>query len=206
MDCKRAQSMVTPYISKKLNEKDLEEFLSHISHCRECYEELEIYFTVHYTLQRLDGEDGDQIYDVKHALQENLAEGHLQVWKMRAFRICRMAVMLLAELFLLVILMSQIQYWQTGSMKENPIYQFLAGDMKKDGNTAAETNATETKNAETSTAETKSAETSAAEIKSAETSAIETKNAETKANETGKKKSKKSKKSKKPKKSKNSKK
>ena len=57
MDCKKAQSLVTSYITRKLNDKDLEEFLEHVNTCDECYEELEIYYTVHYTLERLD-QDG----------------------------------------------------------------------------------------------------------------------------------------------------
>ena len=54
MDCKKAQSLVTAYIMRKLNDKDLEDFLEHVDSCEECYEELEIYYTVHYTIARLD--------------------------------------------------------------------------------------------------------------------------------------------------------
>lgn len=143
MDCKRAQSMVTPYILKKLNDKELEEFLEHISTCRECYEELEIYFTVHYTLARLDDEEGGQVYDVENALQNNLEESRFYVWKTRVARIYRLGIMMLAELFLLVILLSQAELWQTGSMESNPICQFIRGDSQKD--TEAEIKTEETK-------------------------------------------------------------
>ena len=60
MDCKKAQSLVTSYITRKLNDKELEEFLEHIDTCDECYEELEIYYTVHYTLARLDKDETGQ--------------------------------------------------------------------------------------------------------------------------------------------------
>lgn len=125
MDCKRAQSMVTPYILKKLNDRDMGEFLEHISHCGECYEELEIYFTIHYTLGRLDDEEGNQVYDVKTALHENLAESRFHVWKVKVCRIVSYGVMMFAELFLLLVILSQVQFWQTGSMESNPVYHFI---------------------------------------------------------------------------------
>lgn len=143
MDCKRAQSMVTPYILKKLNDKDLEEFLDHISTCRECCEELEIYFTVHYTLARLDDEEGGQVYDVENALQNNLEESRFYVWRTRVAKIYRFGIMMLAELFLLVILLSQAELWQTGSMESNPIYQFVRGGSPEE--TEEETKTEETK-------------------------------------------------------------
>ena len=48
MDCREAQSLVTAYIKRQLDEKKTEEFIGHITHCEECYEELEIYFTIHF--------------------------------------------------------------------------------------------------------------------------------------------------------------
>lgn len=125
MDCKRAQSMVAPYILKKLNDKELEAFLEHVANCRECYEELEIYFTVHYTLQRLDDEEGSTVYDVENALQNSLEESRFYVWKTRVARFYRMGLMMLAQLFLLLTLFSQVELWKTGSLQSNPIYRML---------------------------------------------------------------------------------
>ena len=59
---------------RKLNDKDLEDFLEHVDSCEECYEELEIYYTVHYTIARLDEDEADQVYNVKKALQNRLEE------------------------------------------------------------------------------------------------------------------------------------
>ncbi len=56
MDCREAQSLVTAYIKRQLDEKKTEEFIGHITHCEECYEELEIYFTIHFALKKLDEE------------------------------------------------------------------------------------------------------------------------------------------------------
>lgn len=77
MDCKKAQSLVTAYIMRKLNDKDLEDFLEHVDSCEECYEELEIYYTVHYTIARLDEDEADQVYNVKRHCRT--------VWKKAVF-------------------------------------------------------------------------------------------------------------------------
>ena len=90
MDCKKAQSLVTAYIMRKLNDKDLEDFLEHVDSCEECYEELEIYYTVHYTIARLDEDEADQVYNVKKALQNRLEESRFYIWRTKVSRIYRM--------------------------------------------------------------------------------------------------------------------
>ena len=97
MDCKKAQSLVTAYIMRKLNDKDLEDFLEHVDSCEECYEELEIYYTVHYTIARLDEDEADQVYNVKKALQNRLEESRFYIWRTKVSRIYRMGLMVLAE-------------------------------------------------------------------------------------------------------------
>ena len=46
LTCKEAEKMVMPYIDEELSEDKLDEFLEHIEGCRQCREELEIYYTV----------------------------------------------------------------------------------------------------------------------------------------------------------------
>lgn len=108
MDCKCAQSMVTPYIQKKLKDKELEGFLEHISHCEECYEELEIYFSVHYTLERLDDEEKGQVYNVKHALQERLSDSRFRVWRWRVSQMCFKGILVLVGSLFLAAIIFQI--------------------------------------------------------------------------------------------------
>ena len=71
MDCKTAQMMVTPYINRELKDRELEEFIDHIRDCKECYEELEIYFTIHFALRKLD-EDKDVSFNIQKMLQDDL--------------------------------------------------------------------------------------------------------------------------------------
>ena len=125
MDCKRAQALIPAYIRKKLKWRELEEFLEHISHCRECYEELEIYFTVDYTLARMDDDNDDQVYNVSNALKESLQESRFTVWKEKILGISGFALMLAAELVLLLVLFAQIQLWRDGTLDNNPVYRMV---------------------------------------------------------------------------------
>ena len=45
MNCKEVQRQLVPYINGELQEKTEEEFVRHVRHCSECYEELEVYAT-----------------------------------------------------------------------------------------------------------------------------------------------------------------
>ena len=51
LTCKQAEKMVMPYIDGRLDEEELEDFLSHVNECPACREELEIYFTVYVGLK-----------------------------------------------------------------------------------------------------------------------------------------------------------
>ena len=197
MDCKKAQSLVTAYITKKLNDKDLEEFLEHVDSCEECYEELEIYYTVHYTMARLDEDDdeADQVYNVKKALQNRLEESRFYIWRTKVSRIYRMGLMVLEELLLIVILMTQADLWQNGTMENNPISQFVSlhGKHKKEAQTEPMSNETET---ETKTASGQT-ETVSKDHKATASKQTEETQSENRKKKKNKKKSKKSKKKKK---------
>lgn len=69
MNCKEAQHNLYNFINGELDEETLEAFINHVNCCRECYEELEIYFTLTEGMKRLD-ESGnisinyhDELYD-----------------------------------------------------------------------------------------------------------------------------------------------
>lgn len=57
MNCKEAQAYIKPYIEEDMDLDQLAEFMQHIKHCPECYDELEIRYLVREGLLRL--EDGE---------------------------------------------------------------------------------------------------------------------------------------------------
>lgn len=62
MNCKEAQRLLVPYINGTLDEKEEEEFVRHVRHCPECYEELEVYATVFAGIRQLDGDETEVDY------------------------------------------------------------------------------------------------------------------------------------------------
>ena len=54
MTCMEAQSLITPFFNNKLDVVTLEKFLEHIETCKECREELSVYFTILTAMKQLD--------------------------------------------------------------------------------------------------------------------------------------------------------
>lgn len=54
MTCRKAQSLITPFINDKLNLKEAEEFIDHVGSCAECREELEVYYALLTAMKQLD--------------------------------------------------------------------------------------------------------------------------------------------------------
>ena len=95
MTCREAERLVTPYIQDKLSGDELEAFLEHLEHCRNCQEELEIYFMVDVGLKQLD--TGSGTFDIMGALQKRIAESY--------------AVNTLGVMAVLVTVMLQVRIW-----------------------------------------------------------------------------------------------
>ena len=92
MTCREAERLVTPYIQDKLSGDELEAFLEHLEHCRNCQEELEIYFMVDVGLKQLD--TGSGTFDI--------------MWR---FRKMEYAVNTLGVMAVLVTVMLQVRIW-----------------------------------------------------------------------------------------------
>lgn len=124
MDCKTAQSLVIPYINKQLSDEDMEAFLKHIQSCKECYEELEIYYTVHFALQKLD-QDDKASYNIQKMLKENLHHAESRVMQRRILHYLSSGVMLVAELFLVLMLFTQVELLQSGDIRHSTVYRVI---------------------------------------------------------------------------------
>lgn len=58
MDCRTFESKIPAYIAGQLKIEEMQEFLDHAKSCRECYDELEITYSVMQGIRELDSEDG----------------------------------------------------------------------------------------------------------------------------------------------------
>lgn len=54
ISCIEAQGMITRFIENQLNVEELQHFLYHMNHCKECREELEVYFILLTGMKQLD--------------------------------------------------------------------------------------------------------------------------------------------------------
>ena len=52
MKCHDVQRMIQGFIEKRLTDEQLEAFLEHIASCRDCYDELEVYYMITTGLRR----------------------------------------------------------------------------------------------------------------------------------------------------------
>lgn len=128
MDCKTAQSMITAYVQRQLDDKQLEEFLTHIGTCQECHEELEIFFTIHFALQGLD-EDKDISYNIQQKLRDDLEMTERRVHRRKHIRIVNYVVMLLAEVVLAIVLLMQVEIWNSGSFEDTMVFRLMYGEL-----------------------------------------------------------------------------
>ena len=80
-----------------------------MEHCRNCQEELEIYFMVDVGLKQLD--TGSGTFDIMGALQKRIAESYARVRRMWRFRKMEYAVNTLGVMAVLVTVMLQVRIW-----------------------------------------------------------------------------------------------
>lgn len=73
MNCLEAQSKIMAFIENKLPDDELREFIKHVRSCKNCYEELDIYYTLIVGMKQLDESDNIS-NDFKNALDRHLDE------------------------------------------------------------------------------------------------------------------------------------
>ena len=80
MNCQNAQSMVLNFINNKLDKEETKEFIEHIRSCKDCWEELEIYYVMLIGLKQLD--KGEELAaDFKEKLQNEVDSRYLEIEK-----------------------------------------------------------------------------------------------------------------------------
>lgn len=81
MTCKEAMQWIMPYINDEMTDKEVQSFLEHIEGCKECYEELEVYYTIYAGLAQLDS-DGST-FDMRNILTDaiEVSKGRVRAHK-----------------------------------------------------------------------------------------------------------------------------
>lgn len=99
MNCLEAQGMMLAFVKNELEDDETEAFLSHVDHCRECYEELQINYSVYEGIKMLDNDKLDS-FNIQHAF-----EVYMQQTRERLLRSHRRKRIILIVLLVLGILL-----------------------------------------------------------------------------------------------------
>ena len=109
MTCLEAQSNIMAFIEKKLPDDVIPDFVKHMRYCKNCREELEIYFTVDVGIRQLDQETGT--YNIKGALETALELSRQRVHTLGILETARYAVNTLCFWAVLAVLVLQFRMW-----------------------------------------------------------------------------------------------
>lgn len=102
MTCKEAVQFIMPYINDEMTDKEVEAFLEHIKGCRECYEELEVNYTIYAGLAQLDSDSDD--FDMQNLLENAIQESEGRVRAHKNFNVVYVLSQIVAILSLFVLI------------------------------------------------------------------------------------------------------
>ena len=78
MNCQNAQSMVLNFINNKLDKEETRAFIEHVRDCKDCWEELEIYYVMLVGLKQLD--EGEELAaDFRKKLQNEVESRYVEI-------------------------------------------------------------------------------------------------------------------------------
>ena len=81
MTCREAKDQVKAYIEGTMSDKECTRFLDHVMNCPDCYDELETYFIIDYSLQYLDDERNvSRSYDMRKSLVDDIKRNRNRIW------------------------------------------------------------------------------------------------------------------------------
>ena len=80
MKCVKAQGLITKYINNELHGELVEDFLKHMDECRDCKEDLEIYYVIMKGMQQID-EDNVLDYNFHRAFEHDLMDSKARLVK-----------------------------------------------------------------------------------------------------------------------------
>lgn len=118
MTCLRAQSLITPFINDELELKELEELLEHIRGCKDCKEELEVYYALLTAMKQLD-EDKNLSDDFSLELSEKLERAQEKIIHTKYIYYRKKGILYVIVLFLT--LFFSLQHYLMEKERVNPV-------------------------------------------------------------------------------------
>ena len=85
LNCLQCQSKITQYIEDKLSENEIQEFIRHVNECSNCYEELDIYYTLLIGMKYLDNDENIPA-DFRSQLKEQLEQDESMIHRRKKIK------------------------------------------------------------------------------------------------------------------------
>lgn len=130
MDCKEVQQKITPYIQRQMSDRELEEFIEHIQSCPTCSEELEVYFTIYYALEKLD-QDEQGSFNIEEMLKKDLEQAKHYLQKRNVLKFYQKFFVVICVLMTFVLSATGIEAMIRGDIKETVLYGMLHEETKQ---------------------------------------------------------------------------
>lgn len=127
MDCRTVQQKIMPYIERKLSDSELEEFLDHVQHCSVCSEELEVYFTIYYALQKLDSDDTDS-FDMQEILKNDMEKMQMKLQKNESVRFLKKFFYVIVGMAIGIVTFAGVDAVIHGGLQNTILYQWIADE------------------------------------------------------------------------------
>ena len=88
LTCREAKDLVKAYIDGTMSDRECTRFLDNVMSCPDCYDELETYFIIDYSLQYLDDERNvTRSYDMRKSLVDDIKRNRNRIWVTRFSKI-----------------------------------------------------------------------------------------------------------------------
>ncbi|MBQ8923756.1 MAG: zf-HC2 domain-containing protein [Lachnospiraceae bacterium] len=107
MTCLEAQSNIMAFIDGKLPDDEVVDFVRHMQSCKNCSEELEIYYTLIVGMRKLDDNE-DLPQNFKQLLEEDLEKAKGKVQKAKRFKISTFSVFFIIAVIVLFLFYGRI--------------------------------------------------------------------------------------------------
>ncbi len=125
MDCKTAQEKIMPYIRWELDDREMEEFIEHIRECKTCSEELEVYYTIYYALEKLEDDEGQGSFDIRKLLEKDLEMAQQRIRNHQIVHFYQKLFLTIMGFLLAVLLLTGVQALIRGSLYETTLYNLF---------------------------------------------------------------------------------
>ena len=102
LTCREAKDLVKAYIDGTMSDRECTRFLDHVMSCPDCYDELETYFIVDYSLKYLDEDSSGRSYDMQKVLKDDIRWNERRIWRTETIRFITISGIIFSEILLVL--------------------------------------------------------------------------------------------------------